>query len=1031
VERLQEFQVTVAQGNLVNKIYKAINEAVSLNKRWPVSVYRLQFSKNFTFRRAAGLVPYLYELGITDCYASPYFKARAGSLHGYDVADQNMINPEVGSEKDYQDFVHRLREYGMGQVLDIVPNHMAIFDNPKWQDVLENGPDSIYAGFFDIHWEPVKNELHHKVLLPILEAPYGIVLEKGLITLGFMQGAFTINYREHHLPVNLKTTTVILEPCLDLLQGRLRKTHRDYLELRAIIAACRNLPVRGAADPGRVTARHRKKENIKKRLTELCARNRIINSAIEEHTKSLNGTAGNSASFTKLHELLEKQNYRLSFWRVATEEINYRRFFDVNELIALRMEDPVVFEENHRLVRELVNKGILTGLRIDHIDGLFNPADYLWRLQEVIWLDMALTKIKQDRQIPRSEKNRLNKAIQDKYERDFDNRPDAGGLRPLYLVVEKILGEKETLREGWPVDGTTGYEFATALNQIFINKKHSRPLMDIYRGFTSSSDSYEDIAYKSKKLVMQTSMAAEVNFLADQLDRLSEKSWRHRDFTLNSIKQAVLEVIACFPVYRTYIDAYRGIIDKRDRATIDTAIMDAGRRNPASSTSIFDFIRNTLLLNYPADMDETGREEQRLFTMRFQQYTGPVMAKGVEDTALYLYNPLISLNEVGGNPQNFGSTLDEFHRQNMRRCKSKPHSFITTSTHDSKRGEDVRARIDVISEIPQIWKSTLTHWHRLNKNKKITGNGCSIPDSSEEYLIYQTLLGTYPVDNIDRAGYTKYVRRIQNYMLKALREAKVHTNWIEPDTGYENAVIKFVAKILEPSPSNQFLADFKTLNSLVASCGMYNSLSQVVIKAFSPGVPDIYQGNEVFAFNLTDPDNRVPVDFERCNNLLNDLKKDMAHNKEPARLAQALSSDTDKDRLKLYIMWRSLNYRRDNPMLFTEGEYIPLHAEGTKKNNLCAFAWQKDEQRLIVVVPRLVAGLTGKTGKAPTGVEVWGNTHLILPDKPGGSRYSNIFTGEHLNTSGDKEPALLLTDVLNNFPVAVLTRKNSSIVSGN
>jgi (1->4)-alpha-D-glucan 1-alpha-D-glucosylmutase len=1014
----------MATVNPTKKMFETIKREVSLHKRWPVSVYRLQFNKNFTFRRAAQLVPYLHELGITDCYASPYFKARAGSLHGYDVADQNTINPEIGSEKDYRDFVRRLRKYSMGQILDIVPNHMAIFDNPKWQDVLENGPASIYARFFDIDWEPAKQELRHKVLLPILEDSYSIVLEKGLITLGFKRGAFVINYREHRLPVSLKTITVILKPCLGLLRGRTGKTHRDYLELRAIIAACRNLSVESEADPERVAARHLEKENIKKRLAGLCAGNKIIRTTIEECTGSFNGTAGDSGSFNKLHGLLEKQAYRLSFWRTAAREINYRRFFDVNELIALRMEDPVVFEENHRLVRELVNKGILTGLRIDHVDGLFNPADYLRRLQEVFWLDMALSQIKQDRHITPAEKNKLNKAIQVKYEHEFEKKPDTGGLRPLFLVVEKILGEKEGLREDWPVDGTTGYEFATALNQIFVNKKNSRSLLDIYRGFTGSSGSFKDIAYNSKKLLMQTSMAAEVNFLANLLKRVSERSWQHRYFTLNSLKGAIREIIACFPVYRTYIDAYRGVIDKRDRDIIQAAILDAKRRNPALTPAIFDFIKNTLLLNYPAGMDETGREELRLFVMRFQQYTGPVMAKGVEDTALYIYNPLISLNEVGGNPQHSGSTVDDFHRQNMQRFKSKPHSFITTSTHDSKRSEDIRARIDVLSGVPQIWKSSLARWHRLNKNKKSTGNGAHIPDNNEEYLIYQTLLGIYPVAKLNRAGHAEYVNRIQNYMLKALREAKVHTSWIEPDTGYEKAVIKFVAEILEPSTSNEFLADFKKLNNLVASCGRYNSFSQVVLKIFSPGVPDIYQGNEVFAFNLTDPDNRRPVDFERCKKLLNELKKDMRDKKYPAWFAQAFSSDSNKDRLKLYMVWRSLNYRRANPALFTEGEYVPLHAGGAKKNNLCAFAWQKDERQMIVIVPRMVMELTNKTGKAPIGIEVWGDTYLTIPGKQGSKGYVNIFTGEQVHVSGDKEPVLLLADVLKYFPVAVLEKQN-------
>lgn len=400
------------------------------HKRWPVSVYRLQFNSSFTFRHAAELVPYLHELGVTDCYASPYFKARAGSLHGYDVSDQNALNPEIGSEKEFRDFVHRLQKHGMGQILDIVPNHMAIFDNPKWQDVLENGPGSIYARFFDIDWEPVKPELHQKVLLPILEDLYGNVLENGQITLSFEQDAFVINYREHRLPVGPRTAVVMLEPCLALLRERLSDTHQDFLELQSIITACKNLPERSEIDPERVAERYREKEIIKRRLAELYAGNEKIKVTIDEYAKSFNGVKGDSGSFSQLHDLLEKQAYRLSYWRVAAEEINYRRFFDVNELVALRMEDPVVFEETHRLVRDFFRKGMLTGLRVDHIDGLFDPAGYLWRLQEACWLDLVLMQVK-DAPLSQADHNALRNELQVRFESEREKNPDGEGIRPL------------------------------------------------------------------------------------------------------------------------------------------------------------------------------------------------------------------------------------------------------------------------------------------------------------------------------------------------------------------------------------------------------------------------------------------------------------------------------------------------------------------------------------------------------------------------------------------------------------------------
>jgi (1->4)-alpha-D-glucan 1-alpha-D-glucosylmutase len=684
------------------------------------------------------------------------------------------------------------------------------------------------------------------------------------------------------------------------------------------------------------------------------------------------------------------------------------------------MEDPAVFEETHRLVRELLSKGMLTGLRVDHVDGLFDPAGYLWRLQEAHWLDLASVQLKKDPGLSQIDDSTLKKALQVRFESERQKNPDAESIRPIFLIVEKILGEKETLPKNWPVDGTTGYEFATALNQIFVNKRHSRALLDIYRWFTRSRDSFQDIAYRSKNLVMMTSMAAEVNVLAHRLNRVSERSWQYRDFTLNSLRDAIREVIACFPVYRTYTDAYRNSIDERDKAIVNAAALDARRRNPAMSSAIFDFLKSTLLLQYPSGMGESGRDEQRLFVMHFQQFTGPVMAKGVEDTAFYIYNPLVSLNEVGGYPQRFGASVEEFHQKNIQRYQSKPHSFIATSTHDSKRGEDVRARINVLSEIPGEWKSALERWRRLNRNKKTIINGENVPDSNEEYLIYQTVLGTYPVAKMSNARCNDYSGRIQNYMLKALREAKVHTSWISPNTNYEEAITRFVTAILEPSPSNQFLDEFIVLNRLVASCGIYNSLSQIVLKIFSPGIPDIYQGNEVLAFNLTDPDNRRQVDFKHCREMLNWLKKEVETSQDLTRFVETLLRKIRDGRAKLYVMWRSLNYRRDNSALFTGGEYIPLRAEGTKKTHLCAFAWQKGNQRLVVAVPRLVAGLTGNTGKAPTGIEVWGNTGLPLPKKPVRTNYRNIFTSETISVRKESASALLLADVFKAFPVAVL-----------
>ncbi len=1011
----------MVSNNQISEILKIARKTIPASKRCPVSVYRLNFNPSFTFRDAANLTPYLHELGITDCYASPYLKARSGSLHGYDVTDHGKLNPEIGTEAEYAHFVRRLHKHNMGQIIDFIPNHMGIFDNPRWQDVLENGPGSPSARFFDIDWEPVKAELRGKVLLPILEDSYGNVLQSGLITLGFDKGTFTVAYHNHRIPIEPGTAAVVLEACLNPLKDTLGAEHPDYLVLQSIITACKNLPEPGEREPEKVMERQREKEIIKKRLGGLYARNGEVRKALREEIKAFNGSVGDDSSFAMLHDLLEKQAYRLSYWRVAADEINYRRFFDVNELVAIKMEDPLVFEEAHRLVRDLLAKGAVTGIRVDHIDGLFNPTDYLWRLQKAFWSDSAMTELLRNPQFEKLSKDILEEQLSQLFELARENNPKSSFVQPLYLVVEKILGEKEKLRETWPIDGTTGYEFMTALNRLFVDGKNKRSLLYTYRYFTGNRLAFDEVMYQCKILVMRTSMSAEVNMLAHQLNRVSERSWQYRDFTLDSLRDAIREVIASFPVYRTYVNAYEEAVDERDKYIINTVINRARRRNPAVSSAIFDFIRDTLLLHYPVGMSEEGRDEQRLFVMRFQQFTGPVMAKGVEDTAFYIFNPLVSLNEVGGSPQKFGSSVKEFHLQNTWRRQSLPHSFVSTSTHDSKRGEDVRARLNVLSEIPREWRAALKRWSRLNSNKKIVLNDEPVPDGNEEYLIYQTFLGTYPQPAMDKEEGDTYRERIQQYMLKAIREAKVHTSWINPDIPYEEGVTNFVRDILDTSLSRQFLADFKTFLELVATCGIYNSLSQAVLKLFSPGVPEIYQGNELWAFNLTDPDNRRPVDFDRHIRLLAQIKKQAASTKDINGFIRRLVETKHDGLIKLYVTWRSLNYRREQAALFDTGNYLPLRIAGAKRDHVCAFAWKKGEQTLVVAVPRLVGGLTRVATVEPVGVEAWGDTRIVFPRKFKERSYKNVFTGELLKPADrNGRPELRLADIFVSFPAAVL-----------
>lgn len=1002
-------------------ISRAIKETSPAWKRRPVSVYRINFNSSFTFRDAAKLVPYLHELGVSDCYTSPYLKARAGSQHGYDITDHGELNPEIGTRADYDRFVSRLQKHGMGQIMDFVPNHMSIFDNPRWQDVLENGPSSPYARFFDIDWEPARAELRNKVLLPILEDLYGNVLQSGYIRLGFDKGAFLIGYQDHRLPVGPRTASVVLEACLGPLGSVLGAGHPDFLELQSLITACKNLPERSHVEPEKVSERQREKEIIKKRLWELYTRNSKVKKVLHNKITSFNGAAGDNASFARLHELLEKQAYRLSYWRVAADEINYRRFFDVNDLVAIRMEDPLVFEEAHRLILDLLVRGAVAGIRIDHVDGLFNPEDYLWRLQKAHWLKSAILQLESVPRFGQLPESVLRDRLSHAFDRESERHPESSHVRPLYIVVEKILSENERLKDAWPVDGTTGYEFMTALNGLFVDVRNKRSLLRTYRQFTGNHLSFEDISYQSKNLVMRTSMAAELNLVAHQLDRVSERSWQYRDFTLNSLRDATREVIASFPVYRTYINAYGQTVDEKDRHTIETAINRARRRNPAVGSAILDFLKDILLLRFAADMTEEGRNEQRLFVMRFQQFTSPVMAKGVEDTAFYIHNPLVSLNEVGGGPQKFGSSPEEFHRQNKQRHRDKPHSFMTTSTHDSKRSEDVRARINVLSEMPREWRAALRRWSRINQDKKTLLNNESVPDSNEEYLIYQTLLGTYPVSQEEIARSEDYRTRIQQYMLKAVREAKAHTSWINPNAAYEESISGFIGGILDPALSSAFLADFEAFLKPVATCGIYNSLSQAALKFFSPGVPEIYQGNELWSLCLTDPDNRRPVDFDLRMQLLRQIKQQAGISKDLAGFARSLMDTKQDGRIKLYVTWKSLNYRRENAGLFITGNYLPLKITGEKRDHVCAFAWKKGDLSFIVAAPRLTARLTRFASTEPVGRAVWGDTCLALPKKFGETHYRNIFTGESLipaERAGRME--LRLADTLATFPVAAL-----------
>ena len=958
--------------------------------RIPLSTYSLQFNKSFTFRDAARIVPYLHAMGITDVYASSYLKAAPGSLHGYDVVDPTALNPEIGTHDDYREFVQALKAYGMGQILDVVPNHMSIAHslNPWWRDVLENGPSASHATFFDIDWHPLKAELNNKVLLPILGDLYGLVLENQEITLAYEDGAFTVRYYDHALPVAPRSYLRILTHRLDHLVQFAGAHDSHIMELQSIITALRHLPGPNECGPERVLERNRENEIIKKRLSAVVRDSATVAKFIEENVQRFNGTKGEPRSFDLLDDLLNYQAYRLAYWRVASEEVNYRRFFDINDLIAIRMENPAVFHETHQLIFRLLEERAVTGLRIDHVDGLYDPEDYLQQVQAWARTELATNN-------------------------------ETRGL-PLYLIVEKILGSREPLPAQWPVHGTTGYDFLNLLNGLFVDRSNKQRFDTLYTRIIRNRVTFEDLVYEHKKLIMRVAMASEVNVLGHQLNQLSERDRRSRDFTLNSLIHAIREIMAYFPVYRTYMTPNVQEVMDRDRAYIRLAVTKAKRKNPALSGLVFDFVRD-LLLERGNGHSHEDREERTRFVMKFQQTTSPVTAKGIEDTTFYNYHRLVSLNEVGGDPSQFGNPLSVFHDAMRERHERWPHSLSATSTHDTKRSEDVRARINVLSEMPLEWNARVTRWKKLNKKHVIEVDGQFAPDRNEEYLLYQTLIGVWPLSPLDDTQYQAFVDRMTAYMTKALHEAKVHTSWINPDHAYDEAVRNFTAAVLERDRPNPFLEDFIAWQRQLALYGMVNVLSQVLLKIAAPGIPDFYQGTELWDFSLVDPDNRRPVDYELRTGLLSELERTCGKMGSDSRtVVDSLLKTWTDGRIKMYVTTTALNFRRDRSEVFREGAYLPLDVYGSRKNHVVAFARCQNDRTAIAVTPRLVSQITPERHELPLGKDVWGDTSIGLPGHPRARLYRNVFTGETFAPNAGDFPRLSLGDILGILPVAFL-----------
>lgn len=962
--------------------------------RIPLATYRLQLNQTFTFAQAAQIVPYLAQLGISHVYCSPYLKARPGSSHGYDIVDHHLFNPEIGDKEAFDTLCATLHAHDMGQIMDLVPNHMGVMgaDNQWWLDVLENGLASIYAPFFDIDWHPLKPELHHKVLLPILGQSYGDTLESGQLTLQFDEtnGNFSVWYFQHRLPVTPREYCRLLRHRLPLLEGQLRPDHPDLQELASLITAFANLPAGGITAPDTILERHRDQELLKRRLAMLANVSLPVRQMIQDTIGDYNGTPDHPASSNLLHELLEAQSWRVANWRVASDEINYRRFFDINDLAALRMEDCHVFEATHQLVLELIAEGKVDGLRIDHPDGLYDPQQYFQRLQ--------------DRVAIRS--------------------PAQTGEQPVYIVAEKILAEHEPLRQDWSIHGTTGYEFCRLINGLFIDPEAQTMLSRTYRAFTRTQTDFDELVYRCKHQIMKHAMASELNVLAGQLSHICEMRPHTRDFTTNHLRHALTEVIAHLPVYRTYIRD--GHVAELDRRYVEWAVAIAKKRAQTQDTSIFDFISNVLLLDAAKNADASYHAAITAFAMKFQQVSSPVMAKGCEDTAFYLYHRLISLNEVGSDPRHFGTSVKAFHAENLKRLEHWPHAMLNTSTHDSKRSEDVRMRINVLSEIPEQWNQQVRRWRRLNRNKKRVVEHHEIPSANDEYLLYQTMLGIWPPVTLAANEYDALLARLETYMIKAAREAKQHTNWFNPDAVYEDGLLNFIRKITNPAGTNAFLADFIDFNRHIARCGMFNSLSQTLLKLSVPGVPDIYQGNELWELNLVDPDNRRPIDFTQRLQWLEHIKKSTTvPQNQLASVVRQLPDHLADGRTKLYLTWQLLQIRKQWPAVFQDGAYLPLSVSGEHREHICAFMRQTEEIGLIVIAPRWFSRLiTAANTELPLGEAVWGNAtwiEIMQPSPAVKNHGLNLLTGETVPiTEINGTVSLSAAHALTSFPVALV-----------
>ncbi len=938
-------------------------------KRLPSATYRVQLNQDFRFENTFKILDYLHDLGISDIYLSPILSSRKGSGHGYDVTDPSRINPDLGSEEEFAALQSELQNRGMGLLLDTVPNHMAAsVENPWWMDVLENGTQSAFAAFFDIEWHPHSRSLDGKILLPVLGRPFGEALDSGEIKLTFQDGRFFAQYFDSLFPLSPRSYHSILEYRFDRLKDVLGEDSPPYHEYSGILASVRELAGGDRRSAETPAERRLRFESSRDRLKSLVGSSKEVASFVEANVAEFNGKPNDAASFGLLQRLLAEQNYKLAFWQNLNESINYRRFFTIADLVGVRVEDPLVFEATHGLILRLVSKNPFAGLRVDHIDGLRDPLAYLNRLQERLTAD--------------------------------ETRKETSS----YVLVEKILSRHESLPEDWPVCGTTGYDYLNEANGLFVEPEGARRIEEIYSSFIGRRQDFADVVYQKKKLVMNTLLGVEMRTLGRHLAELAAQDRYARELNREQLIDALIEVTACLSIYRTYIRNME--VPAHATKYIEAAVTCARERAPQVSGACFDFVREVLLLlNLPHVLVDQ-RESRLAFVMRWQQFTGPIVAKGLEDTALYVYHPLLSLNEVGGEPQpSDAASLESFYAflESRRRWAG---SLNATSTHDTKRSEDVRARLNALSEMPAEWKDHLELWAKLNTRHKEQVSGQAVPDRNEEYFLYQTLLGVWPLDH---DASESLLKRVQDHILKATREAMVHTRWTRPNQPHEDALLKFVARILSKDGNREFLEDFVQFQTKLAYFGMVNALSQTLLKIATPGVPDFYQGSELWDLRLVDPDNRGPIDFAKRTAAL-----DSVSHADSAPALSHLVEHWHDGCIKLYLISRALRFRRDHVDLFLQGELLPLQSTGANARNVAAFVRKQGSSWALVVIPRWLS-------QVPTGGQGgfdWGDTRLTLPTGSPAEWNSILTPARFVSNKENGSQHLMLKDLLQEFPVA-------------